>query len=411
MRPHRELAALAVLLCGACACTAGVIRVPGDMPTIQSGITAASPGDTVLVACGLYYEHGIVMQPGVCLRSVAADANCAIIDAQQQGRVMDCHEATADTEIKGFTFTGGLASYSGPGWAPHLGGGVRCMDSIEGPIFTDCAFVGNVAETYGGGVHCGYSGTPVFRRCRFVGNTAGHGGGAFLGGWQAGTNCSPRFERCVFEGNMGGDLGGACSVSGYEMAKADFQDCTFVNNTAENGGALHVVRTLLSAKGCLFAGNNASSLGGALRLYQSPAVEVTGCTFVANDCQWGGTILLSDSGIAVDRTIVAFSVRGAALMCNAASEASLTCSDVYGNEGGDWVGCVAGQGVLGGNFSLDPLFCGDQFPMSPYALEVDSPCAPGNNGCGVLIGCRDVECGSSAVEALSWGELKARYRQ
>ena len=35
---------------------AGIIRVPQDYATINAAITAASPGDTVLVAAGVYSE-------------------------------------------------------------------------------------------------------------------------------------------------------------------------------------------------------------------------------------------------------------------------------------------------------------------------------------------------------------------
>ena len=40
-----------------CAVQAQIIHVPGDFSTIQQGIIAASPGDTVLVDEGIYYEQ------------------------------------------------------------------------------------------------------------------------------------------------------------------------------------------------------------------------------------------------------------------------------------------------------------------------------------------------------------------
>jgi hypothetical protein len=108
----------------------------------------------------------------------------------------------------------------------------------------------------------------------------------------------------------------------------------------------------------------------------------------------------------------------------------LSCCDLFGNAGGDWVGCIADQYGFNGNIAEDPLFCGPggetipmlHFDSSPYSLHADSPCLPGNHPDGAdcdLIGARGVGCGLSdsppvakaaAAEEISWGRIKARYR-
>jgi hypothetical protein len=393
------------------------IHVPDDQPTIQAGLDAAAAGDTVIVDCGVYDEHDIAMPTGVWLRSASGDPLCVTIDAQQEGRVMRCEGADAETIIQGVTLTGGRVGYSGSDRNRYIGGGLYCDDSLDGPKVIDCIFLKNESASYGGGVHCGTSGTPYFRRCKFIENSCiNSGGGAYSTGG-LGEVCTPSFKECVFDGNHAAESGGGCSSYGFSAsggssrATVEFWDCDFIGNDAYIGGALQAINIGLSVDGCLFVGNDAYYYGGVFRVFNCPSAVVVGSTMVGNTAMFGSAIHAHETDVEIERSVIAFGTDGDAVTCSSVGgQAYFSCSDVYGNAGGDWVGCIKGQDLLDGNFSGDPLFCGDQTPDLPYSIDVASPCAPENNACGVLIGCRNVGCGPSNANATTWGRLKAGYR-
>jgi hypothetical protein len=96
----------------------------------------------------------------------------------------------------------------------------------------------------------------------------------------------------------------------------------------------------------------------------------------------------------LDRVIISGSVLGRAIHIHGESDATLTCCDLHGNEGGDWVGAVFDQYGIAGNISEDPLFCNPE--EGDVSLHSDSPCAWSNNPeCG-YIGARPVGCGETA---------------
>ena len=95
------------------------IDVPNDEPTIQAGIYAASSGDTVLVACGTYYEANVWLKGGVVLRSETGEPGCVTVDARELDGLFMCYHIE-DAAIEGLTITRGII---------EGGGGLRCYGS------------------------------------------------------------------------------------------------------------------------------------------------------------------------------------------------------------------------------------------------------------------------------------------
>jgi hypothetical protein len=91
----------------------------------------------------------------------------------------------------------------------------------------------------------------------------------------------------------------------------------------------------------------------------------------------GGILIQGTAHPILENTIIASSITGGAVVCFS-GDITLTCCDIYGNGGGDWTGCIAGQYGINGNVSVDPLFCapGD----TNFHLSSDSPCLVGECG-------------------------------
>lgn len=112
---------------------------------------------------------------------------------------------------------------------------------------------------------------------------------------------------------------------------------------------------------------------------------------IANNRGYG--VFLNGNGSAeVRAAIIAYNL-GKSIVCPE-GESIITQSDVYGNVGGDWVGCIAGQENAAGNLWADPRFCIGT--ARNFFLRSDSPCAAENND-GVQIGYSPVGCSPTTV--------------
>ncbi len=162
------------------------------------------------------------------------------------------------------------------------------------------------------------------------------------------------------------------------------EGCTFFrnsNHSTSHGGAIYVAQgSEVTIRDCLIVGNTSADKGGGICVGGRATIE--GST-ISDNCGFGdsGGIYV-DGEATIDRSILSFN-NDYQPECGGGKVVA-SCTDMFGNQGGDWVGCLAGQGDDRGNFALDPLYC-DRRPsvyclgpdLGKYQLDSRSPCTPG----------------------------------
>jgi len=227
-----------------------VLGVPSpSYPTIQSAIDAADPGDTVMVAAGVYRGPGNrdLDFHGKSIVLLGEEGSAAtIVDAEHVARGIGFSTSEGPAaEVNGFTFRNGDGSGT-------EGGAIR-VDNAS-PTFVDCVAESSVTIGLpGGGLFL--NGDAHFIGCRFEqDSTQDAGGGIFVAGGgpyfedcvASGNGCdgsgggifvaagAPTFLRCQVTGNRSMTVGGGVLVSNGDPV---FQDCTVADNQAPAGGA------------------------------------------------------------------------------------------------------------------------------------------------------------------------------
>ncbi len=409
----QSLSGLAALMGAGCLTAAATTYTvapdgSGDFPTIQAAVDAVVDGDTIALTGGTYTGVGNrdidFRGKAITIRPQAGTHEPCVLDCQHAGRgfMFHTHEG-AGSVLEGIAVTHGLATQGGAvccsdSSAPTLadctflensateaGGGLSCSGGSR-PTISACVFSGNEADGAGGGMWC-YQAAPTLEACRFLDNVAGVGGG------MAARASEPVLLTCAFEGNRAPtDCGGGLFLSDH--SDGSLADCCFLENQAGFMGGGMGVHWMSSAvlDHCTFAGNTADIGGGLITSSESP-IEVLGCTLADNAAAtMGGGMSVWVSSAMVANTIISFSTCGEGVGCTQ-GDATLTCCDIFGNAGGDWVGAIADQLGVAGNISADPLFCRQMHPEWPFTLHDGSPCLPESNPqCG-LIGAWLLGCG------------------
>ncbi len=354
---------------------------PGDeehpFASIKHALNISSAGDTIMVEPGNYTgsDNRNIDFTGKAVTLMSAEgASATIIDCE--GTAQDGCRAfifrngeTGSSILQGFTIRGG--------YSDSVGAGIFCDGAS--PRIQECIIENNEAARGGAGLTCRRISTPTIVDCTFR-NNVGH----IYGGAIYSSLSQPQIVNCVFENNEGGSY----------------------------GGAVFMAQSAPQIEGCLFVGNQAGSYGGAVAMQYSGGIIENSTFFdnsLINGTSGGGIFYLESANPQISNSILAFSGQGEAVYCyNGSNSPSLSCTDIFGNVGGDWNGCIAAQAGLNGNFSEDPLFCDPDF--SNFRLTENSPCAPANNACGELIGALPVGCTPTDIGDEPRAELPSDFR-
>ena len=329
----------------------------GDFATIADAIAGATEGDRIELANGTFLGDGnrnvYVNAQELTIASQSGDPFLCIIDPEGGDgllrRAFSIQGSGADCVIENVTIAGGSA--------------------------LDPAY-----STYGGGVLLTSGASPTFTGCVFRNNRASRGGAIFS----------------------------------YDGCLSTISDCLFLDNeaTSYGGGISLTTGCLPLIQRCLFTGNHSDFNGGALNVWNGAAPALSQCTFHGNSAPDGGAVAWCRNFGAPSflNSILAGSIAGTAIGCDGGEGSPvLSCCDVYGNAGGDWVDCIAGMNGLAGNMSEDPQFCDPE--SGDFRLEEGSGCLSENSGgCGLVGAFGEGVC-TTSVEPQTWGRIKAGYRR
>lgn len=280
---------LAFIFCAATA-RAAPLNVPSQYGTIQAGINAAQPGDTVLIADGTYAGTGNVnLDYGGKSITIASQngATKTIIDCQNQqgvhGIIFQSGESAAAT-LQGVTIENGLCNTG-------TAGAAVLISSSSSPTLANCVFTNNSSTNPGGAVATGVSCHPSLSGCTFTHNTSARSGG--------GLYASDRVTvtSCTFTGNTTRTPSSGVGTGGGAYfdtpAGCAITDCTFIANTSGVGGGVASGPNNVFIN-CAFTGNTAvevvagidQSEGGG---FSGPA-SLINCTFTGNTAAAGAGV-------------------------------------------------------------------------------------------------------------------------
>lgn len=206
-------------------------------------------------------------------------------------------------------------------YANHSGGAIyvlsifndsgRYPEEGENLIIKNCNFTNNFAQVAAGAIGVYGNNTQVIG-CNFVSNkvkpATNHKsyGGAIQIGRDEYNLCS-YVVNCNFMSNeaIAHDLNNSHGGAGCVRAGITYQNCKFINNSADQGGALTYHASGI-IDDCVFINNSAKLYGGALStgyMDMDMDLKVINCNFEQNNAPYGGAVQLKGKNIEIQNSV------------------------------------------------------------------------------------------------------------
>lgn len=267
-------------------------------PDLKTVLTQAQAGDAIWVAQGTYLpntgsdrDETFLLKSGVQLFGGFEGTESAVNQRKisehpvvLSGNIGDTADSTdnsytiltlffpnADTRIDGLVFEHGYAVSDTNYYynSPVLCGGAVYIHGENGkalPVFANCTFQHNVAQSSGGAIYVNGQGTkeslPIFQNCIFYNNQSlqRHGGAIYLTGGSK-LDRGIEFDYCRFESNhatlQGGGVYFEHTIGNHTL---DFIKCQVRKNRSETVGGFFqlwddAVDLRINIDSCDFTGN------------------------------------------------------------------------------------------------------------------------------------------------------------